>query len=136
MSTFAVILPAAGNAAILKPASYTPLTACLLADVLVEAGMPAAEALQAATYNAAEVLGASDLGQLAAEKKIETSGKSPGEIVAWFAGQEPQSAQGATALAWYQLGRYRLLKHTPQQAEIAEGVAFFGRSGQAVLNES
>jgi len=31
---------AAGNAAILKPASYTPLTACLLADVLVEAGMP------------------------------------------------------------------------------------------------
>jgi acyl-CoA reductase-like NAD-dependent aldehyde dehydrogenase len=31
---------AAGNAAILKPASYTPLTACLLADVLIEAGMP------------------------------------------------------------------------------------------------
>jgi succinate-semialdehyde dehydrogenase/glutarate-semialdehyde dehydrogenase len=31
---------AAGNAAILKPASYTPLTACLLADALIEAGMP------------------------------------------------------------------------------------------------
>ena len=31
---------AAGNAAVLKPASYTPLTACLLADALIEAGMP------------------------------------------------------------------------------------------------
>jgi imidazolonepropionase-like amidohydrolase len=31
---------------------------------MVEAGMPAAEALQAATYHAAEVLVASDLGQL------------------------------------------------------------------------
>lgn len=31
---------AAGNAVILKPASATPLTACLLADVLVQAGMP------------------------------------------------------------------------------------------------
>jgi imidazolonepropionase-like amidohydrolase len=32
---------------------------------MVEAGMPAAEAIQSATYNAAEVLGAPDLGQLA-----------------------------------------------------------------------
>jgi len=32
---------------------------------MVEAGMPAAAALQAATFNAAEVLGASDLGQIA-----------------------------------------------------------------------
>ncbi len=32
---------------------------------MVEAGMPAATALQAATFNAAEVLGAPDLGQLA-----------------------------------------------------------------------
>jgi len=31
---------AAGNAVILKPASHTPLTACKLAEVLVEAGMP------------------------------------------------------------------------------------------------
>jgi succinate-semialdehyde dehydrogenase/glutarate-semialdehyde dehydrogenase len=31
---------AAGNAAILKPASSTPLTACKLAEVLVEAGVP------------------------------------------------------------------------------------------------
>jgi acyl-CoA reductase-like NAD-dependent aldehyde dehydrogenase len=31
---------AAGNAVILKPASATPLTACKLAEVLIEAGMP------------------------------------------------------------------------------------------------
>jgi imidazolonepropionase-like amidohydrolase len=31
---------------------------------MVEAGMPAADALQAATFNAAQVLGASELGQL------------------------------------------------------------------------
>jgi acyl-CoA reductase-like NAD-dependent aldehyde dehydrogenase len=31
---------AAGNAVVLKPASYTPLTACLLAEVLDEAGLP------------------------------------------------------------------------------------------------
>ncbi len=31
---------AAGNAVILKPSSYTPLTACKLAAVLMEAGMP------------------------------------------------------------------------------------------------
>jgi succinate-semialdehyde dehydrogenase/glutarate-semialdehyde dehydrogenase len=32
---------AAGNAVVLKPASYTPLTACLLAEILEEAGLPA-----------------------------------------------------------------------------------------------
>lgn len=32
---------AAGNAVILKPSSNTPLTACILAEVLMEAGMPA-----------------------------------------------------------------------------------------------
>ncbi len=31
---------AAGNAVILKPSSFTPITACLLAEVLLEAGMP------------------------------------------------------------------------------------------------
>ena len=31
---------AAGNAVILKPSTHTPLTACLLAEVLLEAGMP------------------------------------------------------------------------------------------------
>jgi len=31
---------AAGNAVILKPSSFTPLTACLLAEVLLDAGMP------------------------------------------------------------------------------------------------
>jgi succinate-semialdehyde dehydrogenase/glutarate-semialdehyde dehydrogenase len=32
---------AAGNPVVLKPASYTPLTACLLAEILEEAGLPA-----------------------------------------------------------------------------------------------
>lgn len=32
---------AAGNAIVLKPSTHTPLTACLLAEVLVEAGVPA-----------------------------------------------------------------------------------------------
>ena len=31
---------AAGNAVILKPSTYTPLTACKLAEVLIDAGMP------------------------------------------------------------------------------------------------
>ncbi len=31
---------AAGNAVILKPSTHTPMTACLLAEVLLEAGMP------------------------------------------------------------------------------------------------
>jgi soluble lytic murein transglycosylase len=45
--------------------------------------------------------------QVAAEKLIETSGKSPQEVVDWFAGQEPQSAEGAMALAsaYRSLGR-------------------------------
>lgn len=36
---------------------------------------------------------------IAAEKQLEASGKSPSEIVAWFEGRPPQSAQGAMALA-------------------------------------
>jgi soluble lytic murein transglycosylase len=37
--------------------------------------------------------------QAAAEKLLETSGKAPGEIVAWFEGREPATAEGALALA-------------------------------------
>ncbi|MDZ4375089.1 MAG: lytic transglycosylase domain-containing protein, partial [Phenylobacterium sp.] len=37
--------------------------------------------------------------QIAAERLLETSGKSPAEIVAWFAGAPPQSPHGAMALA-------------------------------------
>lgn len=37
--------------------------------------------------------------QAAAERLLETSGKSPGTIVEWFAGQDPQTAYGAVALA-------------------------------------
>lgn len=35
----------------------------------------------------------------AAEKLLETSGKSPHQIVEWFGGREPQTAHGALALA-------------------------------------
>jgi len=45
--------------------------------------------------------------QIAAEKLLETAGKTPAQIVDWFAGQEPQCAQGAMALAsaYRSLGR-------------------------------
>ena len=45
--------------------------------------------------------------QIAAEKVLETAGKTPAQIVEWFAGQEPQSAPGAMALAsaYRSLGR-------------------------------
>ncbi|MEK7429984.1 MAG: lytic transglycosylase domain-containing protein [Pseudomonadota bacterium] len=37
--------------------------------------------------------------QLAAEKLLETSGQSPQQILQWFGGAEPQTAEGAMALA-------------------------------------
>jgi soluble lytic murein transglycosylase len=37
--------------------------------------------------------------QATAERLLETSGKSPRQIVDWFEGREPQTAQGAAALA-------------------------------------
>jgi soluble lytic murein transglycosylase len=37
--------------------------------------------------------------QNAAEKLVESSGKTPGQILTWFNGAEPQTAQGAMALA-------------------------------------
>lgn len=45
--------------------------------------------------------------QIAAERALESSGKSPAEIVAWFGADGPQSAQGAMALAsaYRSLGR-------------------------------
>ncbi len=45
---------AAGNAVILKPASSTPGTACLLAEILVEAGMP--EGLLSVLHGSGEVV--------------------------------------------------------------------------------
>jgi soluble lytic murein transglycosylase len=52
--------------------------------------------------------------QIAAEMMLETSGKSPADIVAWFAGQPPQSPQGAVALA----SAYRSLGRQPEAAEL------------------
>ncbi len=37
--------------------------------------------------------------QLAAEKLLETSGQSPQAVIAWFGGAQPQTAEGAMALA-------------------------------------
>jgi len=37
--------------------------------------------------------------QAAAEKQLETAGKTPQQVVDWFAGAEPTTAQGAMALA-------------------------------------
>jgi soluble lytic murein transglycosylase len=49
--------------------------------------------------------------QIAAEKRLEGSGLSAQQTVDWFAGAEPQTAEGAMALA----GAYRVLKR-PQDA--------------------
>lgn len=45
--------------------------------------------------------------QIAAERLLETAGKTPGQVIDWFAGSEPASAQGAMALAsaYRSLGR-------------------------------
>lgn len=51
--------------------------------------------------------------QIAAERVLETAGKTPAEILAWFGGQEPQSPQGAMALA-------SALRSLGRQAEAAE----------------
>lgn len=37
--------------------------------------------------------------QLGAEKQLESSGQTPSQIIAWFGGAEPQTAEGAMALA-------------------------------------
>ena len=52
--------------------------------------------------------------QANAEKLLETSGKSPREIVAWFDDRDPASAEGAMALAsaWRSLGK------TPEAAAL------------------
>lgn len=52
--------------------------------------------------------------QGAAERLLESSGKAPGEIVAWFAGQEPSTAQGAMALA----AAYRMLGRQDEAAAL------------------
>jgi soluble lytic murein transglycosylase len=72
--------------------------------------------------------------QAAAEKLVETSGYSPKDIVAWFGGAEPETAEGAMALASaYQatgrqreaadlIGRFwrdRLFEQPQQQAMLA-----------------
>lgn len=50
--------------------------------------------------------------QLSAERQLEYAGKSPAQIVDWFRGDEPETAQGAMALA----SAYRSLGR-PQEAQ-------------------
>ena len=52
-----------------------------------------------------------------------------GHEVAQAAGSERVPVLGSG----HPLGDVFLLKHSPQTAEVHEGVAFFGRSGQAIL---
>ena len=55
--------------------------------------------------------------QVAAEKQVETSGQSPAQVVAWFGGTEPVTAEGAMALAaaWRATGQTKaaaeLIRH-------------------------
>lgn len=59
--------------------------------------------------------------QAAAEKLLESAGKAPGDVIAWFGGQSPQTAQGAMALssAYLALGR---------QSEAAEMIRAWWRN--------
>lgn len=52
--------------------------------------------------------------QNAAEHLIETSGMTPAQVIAWFGGVEPQTAQGAMALA----GAYRLSSQPDRAAAL------------------
>ncbi len=52
--------------------------------------------------------------QAAAEKLLDTAGKSPTDVVAWFGGQEPQTAQGAMSLA----SAYRMLGRQAEAADL------------------
>jgi soluble lytic murein transglycosylase len=52
--------------------------------------------------------------QAAAERLLETAGKSPRQVVDWFAGAEPQTAQGAIALA----SAYRALNRSDEASQL------------------
>jgi len=52
--------------------------------------------------------------QAAAERLLETAGKTPQQVVDWFAGAEPTTAQGAMALA----SAYRGLGRAPEAAAL------------------
>jgi len=52
--------------------------------------------------------------QIAAERVLETAGKPPAQVIEWFAGEAPQSAQGALALA----SAYRSLGRQAEAAQL------------------
>ncbi|MGH6966850.1 MAG: lytic transglycosylase domain-containing protein, partial [Phenylobacterium sp.] len=52
--------------------------------------------------------------QAAAERQLETAGKTPQQVVDWFAGAEPVTCQGAIALA----SAYRSLGRNPEATDL------------------
>lgn len=70
--------------------------------------------------------------QLAAERRLETSNLADQQIVAWFKGDPPQTAQGAMALA----GALRRLNKTPAAQALIGRVwrdTFFDGAAQATM---
>ncbi|CAN7304252.1 lytic transglycosylase domain-containing protein [Phenylobacterium sp. LjRoot219] len=65
--------------------------------------------------------------QAAVEKLVETSGKSPRQIIDWFDGLEPTTAQGAMALA-------QAYRNTGQSAQGAELIRRWWRTKSFELN--
>lgn len=65
--------------------------------------------------------------QAAAEKLVESSGKSPRQIIDWFDGLEPTTAQGAMALA-------QAYRNTGQSAQAAELIKRWWRTKSFELN--
>lgn len=65
--------------------------------------------------------------QAAAEKLVETSGKSPRQIIDWFDGLEPTTAQGAMALA-------QAYRNTGQSVQAADLIRRWWRTKSFELN--
>ena len=64
-------------------------------------------------------------------KAIQETNALGHEIAQWAAGRQP--SQAPVIGTGHPLADIMLLKHRPAAAEVQEGVAFFGRAGQAVL---
>jgi soluble lytic murein transglycosylase len=81
--------------------------------------------------------------QAAAERLLETAGKTPQQVVDWFSGSEPATAQGAMALAsaYRGLGRTvdatALVKHWWRDKSFDENAqrAMLGRFGDVLTGE-
>ena len=72
--------------------------------------------------------------QLATEKQLETSGQTPQQIIAWFGGAEPQTAEGAMALASALQASEILILLLPDKLQAAQ-TRMALRSGAGNANE-